>query len=77
MTRFYSFLKGSLAAVGVGVRSSTTQAASSVPTITSGTGVPATSEPNGSTFLRTDGANADQALYCRIGGSWVAIKGAT
>jgi hypothetical protein len=45
--------------------------------VTSATGVPATTEPNGSIFLRTDGANADQAIYARIAGSWVAMKGAT
>jgi hypothetical protein len=45
--------------------------------VTSGTGVPATIEPNGSIFLRTNGTTADQAIYARISGSWVAMKGAT
>lgn len=41
------------------------------PTITRGTGVPATSEPNGSLFLRTDGG-ATTTLYVRSGGTWTA-----
>jgi hypothetical protein len=45
--------------------------------VTSGTGVPATTEPNGSIFLRTDGTTADTAIYARISGAWVAMKGAT
>jgi hypothetical protein len=77
MTRFANFLKGSIAAVGLGVRPSATTAASSTPTITAGSGTPSAAEPNGSIYFRTDGANADQAIYARIGGSWVAMKGAT
>jgi len=42
---------------------------SSGPTITSGTGVPATTEPDGSIFLRTDGA-AGSTVYFREGGAW-------
>lgn len=71
MTRFSSFLKGSIAAVGVGVRSTATQAASSVPTITSGTGAPSASEPDGSLYLRTDGADGTTE-YRRISSAWVA-----
>lgn len=40
------------------------------PTITVGTGVPATSEPNGSLFLRTDGTGPN--LYVRENGAWAA-----
>ena len=58
-----------LASKGVGIRGSAT------PTITSGTGVPATTEPNGSVFMRTDASGAAAALYMRIGGSWVALDG--
>jgi len=42
-----------------------------------GTGVPAIAAANGSIFLRTDGTTADTAIYSRITGAWVAIKGAT
>lgn len=69
--------RGGMAMVGVGVKSSASQLASAAPTVTSGTGVPSATEPNGSIYLRTDGANADQAIYARIGGAWVALKGAT
>jgi hypothetical protein len=41
-----------------------------------GTGVPAVAASNGSIFLRTDGTTADTAIYSRISGAWVAIKGA-
>jgi hypothetical protein len=37
------------------------------PTITSGSGAPSASEPNGSKYLRTNGA-----IYTRVGGAWVA-----
>tara|TARA_R110002110_G_scaffold31228_1_gene110101 strand:- start:70 stop:297 length:228 start_codon:yes stop_codon:yes gene_type:complete len=47
------------------------------PTVTSGTGVPATTEPNGSMFLRVDATNGDDAIYMRVAGAWVAILGQT
>lgn len=47
-------------------------AASTGPTITTGTGVPGTSQPDGSIFLRTDGA-AGTTLYIRAGGAWTAL----
>lgn len=43
---------------------------SGAPTITSGAGAPASSEPNGSLYLRTDGSTAT-TLYVRISGAWV------
>ncbi len=49
----------------------------STPTITSGTGAPAGSSPNGSIYLRTNGLNGDESLYMRIGGVWVALQGQT
>ena len=64
-----------LASKGVGIRGSATEVDSATPTITSGTGVPATTEPNGSVFMRTDASGAAAALYMRIGGSWVALDG--
>lgn len=36
------------------------------PTVTSGSAVPAASEPNGSLYMRTNGL-----LYTRVGGAWV------
>lgn len=42
------------------------------PTITSGTGAPATSPPNGSIFLRTDGTGTT-GVYTRQAGAWSAL----
>lgn len=69
--------RGGVAVVGLAVKTAETTAPLSAPTVTSGSGVPATTEPNGSLYLRTNGTNADTALYVRVSGSWVAIKGAT
>jgi len=44
---------------------------SSGPTITTGTGAPSHSAPNGSVYLRTDGG-AGSTLYVRETGAWVA-----
>lgn len=46
------------------------------PTITAGAGPPASTPPNGSVYFRTNAATADEALYMRIGGAWVALDGA-
>jgi hypothetical protein len=54
-----------IAAVGLGIRSTATQADASVPTITSGSGAPSASEVDGSLYLRTNGA-----VYNRIGSAW-------
>ena len=43
------------------------------PTITSGTGAPSYSPPNGSVYLRTDGT-ASTTLYVRAGGAWSALS---
>ena len=42
------------------------------PTVTSGSGAPSASEPNGSVYLRTNGASAN-TRYLRIGGAWVSV----
>lgn len=42
---------------------------SSGPTLTSGTGAPASTPPNGSVYLRTDGTGAT-TVYERAGGAW-------
>lgn len=41
------------------------------PTITQGEGAPTAPQPNGSIYLRTDGAAAT-TLYVRAAGAWVA-----
>jgi hypothetical protein len=64
-----------LAAVGLGVRTSATEADASTPTITAGSGAPSASEPNGSVYMRTNASNAAESIYSRIGGAWVAIDG--
>ncbi len=46
------------------------------PTITSGSGAPSASEPNGSVYLRTNGSSAS-TLYVRAGGAWVPTSPAT
>lgn len=47
------------------------------PTITRGTGVPGTTQPNGSVFLRTDATTASNALYARVAAAWLALGGTT
>lgn len=39
------------------------------PTVTSGTGAPSATEPNGSIYLRTNGT-ALSTLYARVSGEW-------
>ena len=64
-------------AVGLVVKSSASQLVTAAPTITSGTGAPSAAEPNGSLYMRTDGTDADDSLYVRAGGAWIAHKGQT
>ena len=75
-SKFASRHRKPIAAVGLGVRTSKTEIDASTPTITAGAGAPSAAEPNGSIYLRTNAANADEAVYSRIGGSWVALDGA-
>jgi len=66
---FTERMRKAFAAVGIGVRSSATQADSSVPTIKSGSGAPSATEPAGSLYMRT----GTGALYTTTGGgSWSA-----
>ncbi len=46
---------------------------SSGPTITTGTGAPSSTPPNGSIYLRTDGT-ATTTLYVRAAGAWTALS---
>lgn len=64
-------------AVGLVVKSSASQLVTAAPTITSGSGAPSAAEPNGSLYMRTDGTDADDSLYVRAGGAWIAHKGQT
>jgi hypothetical protein len=70
-------MRSGVAALGYIVKSSAGQDPAVAPTVTSGSGAPTATEPNGSIYLRTNGTTADEAIYARIGGSWVAMKGAT
>lgn len=58
-------------AVGIGISPAAGTALASVPTMTSGTGVPNHTAPNGSIYLRTDGAAAT-TIYVRAAGAWTA-----
>jgi hypothetical protein len=55
---------------GAIVEGSITVGASGSPTITGGSGVPSSSQPNGSLYLRADGTGPN--LYVRENGVWVA-----
>jgi hypothetical protein len=66
----YAFVSANASGPGLGI--GTTPGTD--PTITRGTGVPATTQPNGSLFLRTDGSGTT-ALYSRQGGGWNVIAG--
>jgi hypothetical protein len=74
--KFLLNYRGPMRMVGVGVATSIAEAESAVPTISSGSGAPSAAEPNGSLYMRTDASNADDALYSRIAGAWVALDGA-
>lgn len=45
------------------------------PTVTTGTGAPTASEPSGSLYLRTDGANLNQIAYVTQdgAGTWLPM----
>jgi hypothetical protein len=65
----YAFTSNTNAAFGIGNTPGTD------PTITRGTGVPATTQPNGSLFLRTDGSGGSDALYARESSTWYSVGG--
>jgi hypothetical protein len=46
------------------------------PTVTSGSGAPTAAEPNGSIYLRTNGAAAS-TIYARVSSAWVPPSPAT
>lgn len=49
---------------------------STSPTVTSGSGAPSATEPNGSVYLRTNGSSAS-TLYVRVSSAWVPTSPAT
>lgn len=65
-----AFVTNNASGAGLGIGSTP----GTSPTVTQGTGVPATTEPNGSIFLRSDGTAAT-AIYSRQSGAWVPIGG--
>ncbi len=67
----YCFVSANASGAGLGI--GTTPGTD--PTITRGTGVPATTEPNGSIFLRTDGTSTS-SVYVMEQGSWAPVAGA-
>lgn len=73
----YENVRKACACVGLVVKGSADADVTAAPTLTSGTGAPSSAEPNGSVYLRTDGTNADDTIYVRAGGAWIAHKGQT
>lgn len=63
-----------IATVGLAILGASRDDATAAPTITTGAGVPSSTEANGSLYLRTDGTDGDDSLYMRIAGSWVAMQ---
>lgn len=66
----YAFVSANAAGVGLGIGATP----GTDPTVTRGTGVPGTTQPNGSLFLRTDGSSV-AGLYTRQSGVWSSIGG--
>lgn len=65
-----SALTGTMSAGGLGIGSTP----GTSPTISSGTGIPTTTQPNGSLFMRSDGSSST-GLYTMQSGAWSAIGG--
>ena len=64
--------RAGMALVGLVVKGSPGAGFAGSPTITSGVGVPATVEPNGSIYMRIDGT-AGNTIYARAAGAWSAL----
>lgn len=71
---FTAIYRTGCAFLKVGILSAAGEAESAAVTITTGNGAPSAAEPDGSIYLRRNGTNADDSLYMRIGGAWVAMK---
>lgn len=61
-----------ISAVGFQVKNSADEVDTTSPTLTSGSGVPTASEPNGSVYLRNDGT-ASTSIYGRVSAAWIAV----
>lgn len=71
----YHNLRKAVAATGFVVKPAAGTVVTSAPVITSGTGAPSAAQPNGSLYIRTDGASAT-SLYVRVSGAWEAYTSA-
>jgi hypothetical protein len=65
-------LRKALAAPGLIIASALGVDFSTQPTLSSGAGAPASTEPNGSVYLRNNGT-VTTTLYVRVSGAWVAV----
>lgn len=65
MTGFIQRFRGALAAAGLIVRPTADTPDTDSPSLTSGSGAPAATEPNGSLYARTTGK-----IYQRVSGAW-------
>ena len=61
----YRILDRALCSVGIVIRPNSTTLPSASPSVSSGSGAPSATEPNGSLYLRTDGLP-----YARRAGAW-------
>lgn len=64
-------INGEFIGTSFGINNGTT-----IPTLASGTGVPSTTPPNGSLFMRTDGTSST-GLYTYQSGTWVSVTGSS
>lgn len=69
--------RSGIAVVGLACKVNAAQRVSDAATYEVGVGAPAHSAANGSMYVRTDATTADNVVYARVGGSWLALKGAT
>ena len=73
LSSLFHNLRKPIAATGLAVKTSASQAATSAPTITSGSGAPSASEPDGSVYMRTGGTAVLTSFYVRVSSAWVAV----
>lgn len=70
----YQKFKRAMASFGFIIRTAATSVVANDPSISAGAGAPSAAEPNGSLYVRTDGA-VGTTLYIRVSGGWVAVVG--
>jgi hypothetical protein len=73
LSSLFHNLRKPIAATGLAVKTSASQAATSAPTLTSGSGAPSASEPDGSVYMRTGGTSILTSFYVRVSSAWVAV----